>query len=203
MSYNISDAEKMQAEKALICFNQTEKLLKQAQDHLNIMKTPFKEDPSIKPEDIMTARAAIRRFRDKAVENFNQFKIAAFQCINAMQIFSTDTQTLKIMKSFIASVDELEDSVNKLIDLFDDLQDSDFVKNVVTNIEQVQNKCDDVEEIIDERVKPHIQTNILSVSWIDAVSKDYQMNIEKKTPLILELNNARQDQINDYLKNKE
>lgn len=202
MSYDVSDTEKQQAEKALLCFNATEKLLMQSSDHLNIMKTPFKDSPDMTPKDIMKARAVIRRFRDKALDNFNDFKKSAFQCVNVMQAFATDTQTLKLMKSFIASIDELEIKVNAFSELFSDLESKDFPKTIVSSIEEVQKQCDEIDEIIDERIKSHIQTNILAVSWVDSVSSDLQMKIEQKTPLIVDLYNKRQDQLNDKVEER-
>jgi len=197
MSYNVSDTEKHQASQALLYFKGAEKALMQASDHLNIMKTPFKDNSDTSSDDIMKARAVIRRFRDKAIENFDEFKKISFQCVNLMQTFATDTQTLKLMKSFINSIDELETKVNDFSDLFNDLQAKDFVKNVVSSIEDIQKQCDEIDEIIDERIKTHIQTNILATSWVDSVSNDLQMKIEQKTPLILDLFNKRQLQLND------
>ncbi len=202
MSYDVSDEEKNQAEQALLHFNFTLKLLNKANEHLNIMKTPFKENSEMSPESIMKARAALRRFRDKAIENFNYFKISAFKCINIMQHFASDTQTVKLMKSFIDSIDTLEAKVNDFANLFNDLQSRDFAKNVVTNIENIQQECDGIDEIIDERIKNHIQTNILAKSWVDNVSDDLQVKIEQKTPLILELFNKRQDQLNEAIKER-
>src|ERR1700677_3735665 len=90
MSYEVSDTEKKQAEHALLCFESSLKTLQQASDHLNIMKTPFKDNPDMEPDEVMKARAAIRRFRDKAIENFNDFKEVAFKCVNSMQMFASD-----------------------------------------------------------------------------------------------------------------
>ena len=202
MSYDVSDSEKQQAEKALLYFKAAEKFLMQAADHLNIMKTPFKDNPDMTPEDVMKARAVIRRFRDKAIENFDKFKKVAFDCVNLMQTFESDTQTLKLMKSFIASIDDLEVSVNQFADLFNDLQAKEFVKDVTTSIEHIQKQCDEIDEIIDERIKSHIQTNILASSWVDSVSNDLQMKIEKKTPLIVDLYNQRQEQLNDAVEER-
>lgn len=202
MSYTISDAEKQQAEKALNGFKAADKLLEQASDYLNNMKTPFKDNPDMSADDVMAARAAIRRFRDKAIDNFDKFKETSFQCVKIMQTFSTDTQTVKLMKSFISSVDELEAKVNDFADIFNDLQSKDFAKDIVDSIESIQKQCDDVNEIIDERVKSHIQSNILATSWVDAISNDLQMAIEKKTPLIVELFNKRQDQLNDAIEER-
>lgn len=202
MSYDVSDTEKHQAEKALLYFKGAEKALMQASDYLNIMGTPFKDNPDMTPDDVVKARAVIRRFRDQAVDNFNNFKKVSFECINLMQTFSTDTQTFKLMKSFIASVDTLEIKVNHFADLFEDLKDKDFAKNVVSSIEDIQKQCDEIDQIIDERIKNHIQTNILATSWVDSISNDLQMKIEKKTPLIVDLFNKRQDQLNEAIEER-
>lgn len=202
MSYDVSDDEKKSAEQALIYFTAAEKLLNKASDHLNIMKTPFKENSDMTPDSVMKARAAIRRFRDKVIENFNDFKLSAFKCVHIMQEFSSDTQTVKLMKSFIASIDSLEVLVNEFSDLFNDLQSQDFSKNIVAAIESIQKESDGLDEIIDERIIDHIQSNILSKSWVDSVSNDLQMKVEQKTPLILDLFNKRQEQLNDLIKEK-
>lgn len=202
MSYEVSDEEKKQAERALLCFNHTAKLLDKSSNHLDIMKTPFKDNPEMSAEEIMKARAAIRRFRDKSIENFNEFKITAFKCVHIMQTFASDTQTLKLMKSFISSIDALEAKVNVFADTFNDLESKEFSKNVVTSIEDIQKQCKEVDEIIDERIKTHIQSDILAKSWVDTVSDDLQMRIEKKTPLIVDLFNKRQDQLNDIIKER-
>lgn len=202
MTYDISDEERTSAEKALLYFNHASKLLLLASEHLDIMKTPFKNNPEMDPKEVMKARTAIRRFRDKSVENFNEFKRTAFQCVKIMQDFANDTQTLKLMKSFISTIDELEIKVNRFVDLFDDLEAKTFAGDVVKNIQAVQDKCDDIEEIIDERVKDHIQQNILATNWVDAVGDELEMKIEPKTPLILDLFNKRQDQLNESIKER-
>lgn len=202
MSYNVSDEEKAQAEKALLYFDFAIKKLHTATTHLNIMKTPFKESPEIDAKSIMQARAALRRFRDKVIDNFNEFKIVCFNCVNLMQSFASDTQSLKLMKSFISSIDGVEVKVNDFADLFLDLQSKDFVVNIVKSIEEIQKESDSIDEIIDERIKNHIQTNILAKSWVDSISNDLQVNIEKKTPLILDLFNKRQDQLNKIINDK-
>lgn len=202
MSYEVSDTEKKQAEHALLCFASALKVLQQASDHLNIMKTPFKDNPNMSPEEVMKARAAIRRFRDKAIENFNSFKEVAFQCVNSMQMFASDTQSVKLMKSMITAIDELEVKVNDFGEVFNDLQSKDFSNNVVSGIEDVQRQCDDIQEIIDERIKTHIQNEILATSWVDSVSQDLQMKVEKQTPLIMDLYNERQNQLNDAIKER-
>jgi hypothetical protein len=202
MSYDVSDIEKYEAQQALLCFDFSLKKLIIASNHLNIMKTPFKDNPNVNNNEIMKARAAFRRYRDKVIENFNIFKNNSFKCIKLMQRFSSDTQCIKLMKSFISSVEDLEDMVNDFVDLFNDLESLDFPSKTVNYIEMIQKQCDSIEEIIDDRIKKHIQANILASSWVDSVSDNLQVKIEKNTPLILDLFNKRQDQLNDTLKNR-
>lgn len=202
MSYEVSDTEKVAAEKALLHFNFAIKKLFLASDHLNLIKTPFKDNTNINSEEIMKARAALRRFRDKAIDNFNLFKQMAFKCVHSMQHFSADTQSVKLMKSFINSIDQLEVSVNNFAELFLDLESKDFPQKIVEKIEKIQTQCDEIEEIIDERIKSHIQKNILATSWVDSVSNELQMQIERKTPLVLDLFDKRQDQLNKIIKER-
>jgi hypothetical protein len=202
MSYDITDEEKHQAEKAMLYFKHASKSLILASDHLNIMKDPFKENSDVPTEEIMKTRAAIRRFRDKSVDNFNKFKLDAFNCVKLMHSFSSDTQTIKLMKSFISSIDDLQIKVNDFVDLFSNLKSKEFVTDVVSSIENIQKQCEDIESIINERVKPHIQNNILASSWVNDISSDLQIKIEKKKPLIIDLFNQRQDQLNDAIKER-
>lgn len=202
MSYTVTDAEKVKAEKALICFDDALKKLDLAAAHLDIMKTPFKENPDVNEEGLMKARAALRRFRDKAIDNFNLFKISAFKCVDVMQQFSSDTQSVKLMRSFVSSIDQLEVMVNKFADIFLDIKSKDFANNAVSTIEEIQKDCQSLDDIINERIKGHIQTNILAKSWIDTVSNDIQRKVEEKKPLMLELNNETQDDLNNQIKEK-
>ena len=202
MSYSVSDEEKMQAERALMYFDHSIKQLELASKHLDLMKVPFKNNPEMDPKEVMKARAPIRRFRDKSVENFNLFKRSAFQCVKLMQDFSNDTQTVKLIKSFITTVNDLETKVNDFVKLFSDLEDKDFPNKIVSSIEGVQSKCDDIVEIVDDRIKDHIRRNILATTWVNSVGDELEMKIEPKVPLILDLYNKRQDQLNETIKER-
>lgn len=202
MSYNVTDEEKHQAELAILYFNHASKSLDKASDYLNIIKTPFKDNPDISTEEIVKERASIRKFRDKSVDKFNDFKLKSFRCIKVIQNFSSDTQTVKLIKSFITSIDDLQIKVNNYVDLFSNLQDKDFVKNIVEHIDLIQEQCENIDSIIEERIKSHIQTNILASNWINDVSDELQVEVTKKVPIILELSNQRQEQLNDILKER-
>ena len=202
MSYNVTDDEKRQAERALIFFNHADKLLSLASDYLNNIKTPFKDNPQMEPNDVMKIRAALRRFRDTGVDHFNDFKKTAFKCVQIMQSFSSDTQIIKLMKSFISSIDQLELEVNEFVKLFDDLKSKDFSTKVVSLVERIQNQSEEISKIIDERIKKYIQSNILASNWVDSVSNELQIKIQKKKPYIVDLFNKRQEQLNEALQDR-
>ena len=201
MTYSISDDERKAAEKGIIFFKNSLRLLNLSKNYLNLMKTPFK-DEKVLPEDIMQHRAMIRRFRDESVKNFNEFKKASFMCVVTMNRFSSDTVTVKLIKSFITTIDELESKVNSFVDLFDDLNNEEFSTKVVEQIEKIQKECEDLEKIIQERTIPHIQKNILSKNWVDQISENVDFKIQERKPLILDLFNKSQDNKEENIKER-
>lgn len=198
----MSDEEKNQAEQAIYLLNFAKNTIGISSDYLDLMRTPFKDNSEIPPEEIFKNRASLRRFRDKAVDNFNNFKKISFKCVRVLNNFASDTQVTKLLKSFIMSIDSLEDKVNNYVDLFDNLKDKEFVKNIISTIEEVQKQCDDVEKIIDERLINHIKENILATSWVDSIGKELEIKIEKKKPLLLDLVNKREEELNKILNEK-
>jgi hypothetical protein len=192
MTYSVSDEEKKSAEKALIFFKNSLRLLNLSKNYLNLMKTPFK-DEKVPSSEIMAHRAMIRRFRDESVKNFNEFKKASFMCVVTMNRFSSDTVIVKLTKSFVSTIDELESKVNSFVDLFDDLNNEEFSTKIVEQIEKIQNECEDLEKIIQERLVPHVQKNILSKNWVDQIGENIDFKIQERKPLILDLFNKSQD----------
>lgn len=197
MTYQISDNEKERAEKAMRWFNHCLKLLEQCDEHLNLLYNPFKKSPDITVEKIFERRAMLRTYRDKVVDNFNKFKKAAFKAYVIMQPFTSDTQTEKLMKSFVSSIEDIEIQVNRFVDLFGNLKLEDFSKAVVTGIENIKKEIVQLEQIVDERVKDHLQTNILARNWVDNVSNELQEKVEKKSPLVMQLVEDRMKLLND------
>lgn len=197
MSHQVSNAKKEQAKKAFDAFDIALKTLRAANDHLNIMLTPFKDHPDISTEQVVKFRAALRRFRDKAIENFNKFKVEAFQCYSLMNVFSADTQTSKLMKSFINAIEDIEKFVNEFSELFTELESKSFVQDVTKKIQTIQKESDELKEIIDERIKSHIQKNIIGKNWIDSVSDQLSVKVEKNTPIMMDLLNNQERATND------
>lgn len=173
MSYDISNIEKQKADQAIMLFDQVIKNLYKANDYLQLISEPFEKQSDITTDEIMNVRVELRRFRDNLLEKFNDFKHSAVQCLKIMETFSSDTQTLKLIKVFISSIDNLEESVNDFVLLFSNLEDEEFVNNIILGASKIQQLSDDLEEIINNRIIKHIKTNILASSWVDSVGTNY------------------------------
>jgi hypothetical protein len=187
LTYEVPNLEKDKASKIILHLDHLLKVLKVCEEHLNLIYTPFKDNQNITPEQTFSARAALRRYRDKAVDNFNIFKRQAFKCFVLIQPFSFDSQMVKLSKSFVLAISDIEKQVNRFVDLFSDLESKDFGQTIVKSIDNIKKELAQIEQIIEDRMKDHIQNNILARSWVDMVSDELQEKVEKKIPLSIEL----------------
>lgn len=187
MSSEISSDEKNYGNQLVIYIDQSLKLLKDSKDYLDTIAIPFKNNPETTSEEIMSQRFYFRDFRDKSVDKFNDFKVSCYHCVKYANKFSSDPQVLKISKSFISSIDDLEKMVNKFVDLFQNLESDTFVKDIVENVESIQNKCEDVRDMLEERLKNYIVSNVLNQNWVDQVQKDFNFSLDNKKPKMLEI----------------
>ena len=187
MNSELNDEEKSVANRALIRSKKTEKDLRVCLNFINIFYTPFKDNEGATPEDIFKIRARLRTFRDKNVENFNNFKMSAFYLLECLEYFSTDVQTIKIVNSFNSYIDELESLVNKFSQLFSDLGSKEFVTTALDLLEKIKNKIEDVIDMLDNRINKHIKENMLSINWRDELAVKLNKTIKDKVPILLEL----------------
>jgi len=189
MSYEISSEEKQQALQVMSCFKQNQKYLDKALSHLEIIYTSFKDSESSDPKEIYNHRSAFRRFRDKVVENFNVFKQSSLRCVSALSPFSSDTQIVKITKSYISSIEVLEEHINDFVKLFEAIDASDFIAQSIKQIDIIKKQCDEIETLINDRVKKYVKENIISDNWVNQVGKELDLKVQKKVPLLQKLHN--------------
>jgi hypothetical protein len=200
LSYEVSGDEKKRAEKLIMAIDLAITSLRSCDDHLNIMYTPFKNNPSVSTEEVFKYRAALRRYRDESIKNFNEFKKIAFRCYVLMNKFTPDTQMVKLIKSFTMSVSDIEKQVNIFAGAFDDLEVKDFPILLTKCIDNIKKEVAQLKQILEDRVKPHIQNNILARNWVDTISNTLQEKIEEKIPLTVKLVNERNELINSEKK---
>jgi dGTP triphosphohydrolase len=202
MSYEVPSEEKDRATKIVLYFQHLIKIADFCNEHLDLIYTPFKDNPEISPEQVFKARAALRRYRDKVADNFNIFKRQAFKCFTLLQPFSVDTQIVKLTKSFVLSIDDIEKQVNRFIELFSNLESKEFGQSIVKGVDNIKKELAQLKQIIEDRIINHVQDNILARNWVDVVSNELQQKVEKKIPLSIELVNERNKKLEDS-KNKQ
>jgi len=195
MTYEVPSEEKDRASKIILYLDHLIKILQFCDEHLDLIYTPFKDNPEISPDQTFKARAALRRYRDKVADNFNVFKRQAFKCFLLLQPFSADTQIVKLSKSFVLSIDDVEKQVNRFLDLFSNLQSKEFGQAVVKGAEGIKKELAQLQQIVEDRIKNHIQNNILARNWVDSVSDELQQKVEKKIPLAIELVDERNEKL--------
>jgi RNase H-fold protein (predicted Holliday junction resolvase) len=109
-----------------------------------------------------------------------------------MQVFSSDTQIVKFNKSFVVAIGDIEKQVNRFIELFSNLESKDFAAIVVKSIENIKKETAQLDQIIEDRIKPYIENNILAINWTDSVSEELQEKVEKRVPLTVRLVEERE-----------
>lgn len=195
ISYIIPDEEKDKAAKSIAIFDAIINLLSDNNEHIDLIYTPFKDHPEISTEQVYEVRAALRRYRDRLADNFNKLKRLAFRGFVSLQPFSSDTQIIKLMKSFVLSINDIEKQVNRFILLFSDLESKDFPQSIIKGAENIKKEIAQLKQIIEDRIKNHIYTNILARNWIDNVSEELKEKVEKKLPFSVELVNERDEKL--------
>lgn len=187
LSYNISEREKDFARKALIGLKYVKNNLDKCINYLKLIQTPFKDNNDLTPENTWKTRAALWQYRDNTIDKFNTFKLIAFKSFLILNIFSSDTQVENLKKTYVVSIQELENLVNKFSDLFNDIESKEFKENMVKSIDLIVKKSDEIKKIIDERIETHLKQNILAKTWVDEMSSELGIDIEENEPLIKEL----------------
>jgi hypothetical protein len=195
LSYEVQNEEKDRANKAILYLDYIVKLLRKCNEHLDLIYTPFKDNPNITPADAYKARAGLRRYRDRVADNFNQLKRNAFRCFMLLRTFDSDTQTNKLTKAFVASIGDIEKQVNRFLDLFGELESKDFGATVVKSIENIKKEISQFEQTIEDRIKSHIQNNILAKSWTESISKELEEVIEDSIPFSRRLVEEREEKM--------
>lgn len=192
-TYNLSSEEQQQAQQLMIYIDYSKKVLLESKNFLDTIKVPFKNNQDMKSEEILNQRAYLRKFRDDALVKFNNFKISAYYVITLLSRFSSDPQVNSMTKALIESVSNIEDSLIKFQDMFNNIESNTFVKDMIDNCELLQSKMKDLDNILDERIKKYISTNVLGQSWVDQMKGTFNNLEERSKKPTLDLINRRRD----------
>lgn len=199
MSLDVTDAEKKIAQRAVRKFQHLSKKIDSFDKHLDILYNPFKSHEDVSKESIIEHRAALRRYRDKINENFNEIKVFIVSCISDLNHFSSDTNISEIIKSFNDSVSDIDSSLEMLLTGLDNWQDKDYRANVMKAIENVKKQTDQIEKLIKDRIINDLNTNILAKNWTDNLDDKLKSSIKNKEPYIKQLHEEREQKLKEML----
>lgn len=166
LNYEISEQEKKQAVVVINLFNDVLDKLSLVVQHLKFMENSFSSDKdSITPEEVLNRRAALRQFRDKLIDLFNNMildknKSGILPALKSAEIFDSDMKITNLKNLVTDSFVSLKDHTNKFIELFSDLEDKEFVQNVIAGIGVVLKEASKFEEIMKNNFLKYIKENI-------------------------------------------
>ena len=162
---DIPDAEKKAAAKCIATLKLCLKELDIANNHIAMILSAFEKFPDTDIEKVYKSRVMLRKIRDQGIENFNEFELPASKFIKEFNIFTSDQEFDKLVKSFISDIGDLKGLLKDFTDLYDDMRDKDFVKNIIVALKAIESQCKSLESLIDERIISDIKTKIITEDW--------------------------------------
>lgn len=202
MSFDVPSEEKTIAKKAIRAFNRVKNMIDMTEKHLDIIYNPFSTYDEVSLKSLYTNRGALIRFKSKAKENFVRLSRSCLVCIIYMNNFLTDTHMAELMKSFSAAIEDIEKKMEIFESVFDNFRSKEFRNNILKTIQGIKKQNNQLTKLIDERIIPHINANILVSNWHNNLEENLKLKIEEKIPAIKKLHLEREKQLNDNLESE-
>ena len=193
MSTKISDEKQQRAANISKLFSQIINKVDLFLDHLKIIYNPFSKGDPVPPDQLYQKRFLFSRFKNKMEENYSVIKAFSLKAVNEMNYFIQDTHIHEVINSFQDSMEQIDKLVKELSSHLDDVKANDFIQELIKKIDLIEAKFKLLKDFIEERIISHIEKNFLDADWFHKNNKDFQLEIEKKDPLFIELFKERQD----------
>jgi hypothetical protein len=199
MSLDVPTSDKKIARKAVQRMQILINKLNAFNKHLDIIYTPFENNPIVSKESVLEVRGTIRRYRDQIDENLTELKKIAFPAIQDLNFFGTDTHISELVKSFDDSFGDFEKYTQELLEILDEIKSERYRELVMAAIEKAIKQGAELEKLLTERIIDHINTNIIASSWIDSVSDTIHSTIQEREPYIKQLHKEREEQLRNMM----
>lgn len=199
MSIDVPDSEKKLAQRVVRKFQFLVKKIDAFDKHLDILYNPFKSHENVSEESITEHRAALRRYRDKINENFDEIKVFIVGCITDFNQFSSDTNIAELITSFNDNVTSISDNLEILATNLDNWQDKDYRASVMGSIELVKKDTEQLETLINDRIITDINKNILGKNWTDNLDDKLKSSIKDREPYIKQLHDEKEKKLKQML----
>lgn len=200
MSLDVPDGDKKIARKIVQKLQQIIKKIELFDKQLNILYNPLKNNDDVSEKSIVENRGTIRRYRDEIEKIFTEMRTLAYITLQEMNYFNIDGHIMDLIKTFTDSFNDIDESVNILLENLDDYKSDKYKDNIISTVENVQKQCGQLENLIKERIIKHINTNVIASNWYDGLSDTVQTSIQKNEPAITRLFKEREEQLKQVLK---
>jgi len=192
MSFNTPQSDKKLAEKAGEQFESMLASLKLAVEYLEHIYYPFKKYDNFDPSIISQYRNTFYKYRDEVKNKFDDINQKSRHCIRLMNHFGVDTSVEDVMSSFTSQFKELNSMVALFLSIFDDLNDPELKKNIISTIDSIKKNTNQIKQLINDRILDYLDTNVLAKSWTDTLDEN-QDETNERTPLVMRLFQERQE----------
>lgn len=199
MSLDVPTSEKKIARSIVRRLKQISTKLENFNKQLDIIYNPFKNN-EVSSDSVIENRGTIRRYRDEIEKIFTEIRTIAFLTLQSLNFFSIDTTIMELIKNFTNSFNDIDESVSMLLDVFDDVKSENYKENVISSIENVLKQCAQLDNLINDRIIKHINTNIIASNWVDNLTETFHTTIEQREPYVTRLFKEREEQLKKVLK---
>jgi len=160
LTMQVSERERSLAKTAKEEFKEILKDLDSALEVIYDLRDAIVEQRPSKEDLRNVYRGRLLRYRKKITKVFNELLI---RFKNAIQSLSdiTDPDMANLKKVMVSEFDELSDGVESVLNLLDDADREGFTKELERLCTQMQRRGSSINEIIDNRLFSHIDSDIL------------------------------------------
>lgn len=129
-------------------------------------------------------------------EKFEHFKYLCVLAMQKLHVFSHgDTEIQEILGTLESSINDIEERLEEFYDVLSDYESPHFRDAVLATIDGVREKSGDMEDLVYDRIIEHINTNLIGKNWISDAKDQLDIEMEEKTPLLIELFRQRQQML--------
>jgi hypothetical protein len=199
MSIVIPDSEKGIATKLITNLEKLSKKYDAFNTLLDKIYTPFSNsEQQIPEESIKKYKPSLVQYKKEIEESTKEIQHLAILCEEGLKEFASDTDIGEILATFENDISVISDDVRILGDVLYKWDDNDFKDMVVKAIENLKKEIGNSRELINDRIIPHINENVLKKSWVQDVGEEMNYEIKDKEPIIKELYKEREQKMKDY-----
>lgn len=187
-SFDIPEEEKKIAMEARDLCDKAIASIDSATSLLDKIYDPFKNFSGQVPvKYLQKKRGILNRYKQHIKEKFNDVKKTTILCISKLKIFSSDSELEEILDSISSAMEGVESAIEEALEILSNYTNEQFVKDLIEKFNEVYSACEQLETVINDRAIDYINTEILTVDWLQKNTKELNIDIKQRIPQLLQL----------------